>query len=108
MGLGFEFTSSLISFIISFLTVLLFFGAIYRFNEGKLKEVLRHFFYSLIIFVSGQFFVLVMVYMDYEIYLIYSIRAFFVIATAIGLILTSFEALHFSEKFGMKGKKVLS
>jgi len=80
----------------------------YRFNEGRLKEVLTHFFYSLLIFVSGQFFIMVMVYLNYSIYLIYPIRAFFVIATSIGLILTSFEALRFSEKFGMKGKKVLS
>ena len=108
MVLSFELTSSIISFVISFLTVILFFGAIYRFNEGRLKKVLMHFFYSLLIFVSGQFFVLMMVYFEYGIYLIYAIRSFFVIATAIGLILTSFEALHFSEKFGMKGKKVLS
>lgn len=107
MALGFELTSSIISFVISFLTVLLFFGAMYRFNEGRLKQVLIHFFYSLLIFVSGQFFVMLMIYLDYPVYLIYSIRAFFVISTAIGLILTSFEALHFSEKFGMKGKKVL-
>jgi len=108
MASGFELTSNTISFVISFLTVLLFFGAMYRFNEGRLKQVLTHFFYSLLIFVSGQFFVLIMVYLDYSIYLIYAVRAFFVISTAIGLILTSFEALHFSEKFGMKGKKVLS
>ncbi len=107
MDAGFDFTSSLISFFISFLTVALFFGAMHRFNEGKLKEVLRHFFYSLLIFVSGQFFILVMVYLNYKIDLIYAIRAFFVIATSIGLILTSFEALHFSEKFGMKNKRLL-
>ncbi|MFH1663739.1 MAG: hypothetical protein ABH986_02935 [archaeon] len=107
MTLGFDFTSSLISFVIALLTVMLFFGALYRFNEGKLRDILIHFFYSLLIFVSGQFFILVMVYTDYPIYLIYAVRAFFVIATSIGLILTSFEALRFSEKFGMKNKKVL-
>lgn len=106
MNTGFEFTSSLISFIIALLTVSLFFGALYRFNEGKLKNVLNHFFYSLLIFVSGQFFILAMVFLDYEIELVYGIRSFFVIATAIGLILTSFEALRFSEKFGMKNKRL--
>ncbi len=106
MNIGFEFTSSFISFIISFLTVSLFFGALSRFNEGKLKNVLRHFFYSLLIFVSGQFFILIMVYLNYELELIYGIRSFFVISTAIGLILTSFEALRFSEKFGMKNKRL--
>jgi len=108
MNLGFDFTSSLISFVISFLTVMLFFGTLYRFNQGKLRDILIHFFYSLLIFVSGQFFVLIMVYLNYGIDLIYGIRAFFVIATSIGLILTSFEALRFSKKFGMKNKKVLS
>ena len=60
----------------------------------------------MLIFVAGQFFIMVMVYLDYRIDLIYAIRAFFVIATAIGLILTSFEALRFSEKFGMKNKRL--
>ena len=36
MSLGFEFTSSLISFAISFLTVMLFFGALNRFNQGDI------------------------------------------------------------------------
>ncbi|MBU2477019.1 hypothetical protein KKG83_06120 [Candidatus Micrarchaeota archaeon] len=106
MSLGFEFTSSLISFVISFLTVILFFGSIFRFNEGKMKSVLNHFFYSLLVFTAGQLFILVMVFLDYEINLIYGIRAFFVIATAIGLILTSFEALDFAKKFGMKNKRL--
>jgi hypothetical protein len=106
MSLGFEFTSNAISFVISFLTVLLFFGTLYRFNEGEVRNVLNHFFYCLLVFASGQFFVLVMIYLDYKIYLVYSIKAFFVIATSIGLILTSFEALRFSSKFGMKNKRL--
>ncbi len=106
MSLGFEFTSSLISFVISFLTVALFFGALHRFNQGDLKVVLNHFFFTLLIFVLGQFFILIMIYLDYSIDLVYSIRSFFVIATSIGLILTSFEVLKFSEKFGFKYKRL--
>ena len=108
MSLGFDFTSSLISFVISFLTVILFFGSMYRFNEGSMKTVLRHFFYSLLVFSAGQFFILAMVFLDYQIDLIYGIRAFFVIATAIGFIITSFEALKFAKRFGMKNKRLFS
>jgi len=106
MSTGFEFTSSLISFVIALLTITLFYGAMNRFNEGKLKMVLRHLFYSLLLFVLGQFFIVVMVYLDFNIEVIYGMRAFFVIAVAIGLIITSFEALRFGDKFGMKHRRI--
>lgn len=104
--LGLEFSSSALSFFIAFLTVILLYSVLNKFNEGELKNILRHFFYSVMIFVLGQFFILAMIYLDYRNELIHGIRSFFIIAVAIGLIITSFKALNFSKKFGMKERRL--